>query len=267
MVTFMVTPRLDLVLLMTGTNDIGSEPSECLQRCYVATPKKSQKDRRVTHHYSSGIWPFMKPFYLCLRLLQSLIQQLHFCKLSTDMAWLNRHFGWWNHHVAEWSAILIRLNQVQSSFSIFPTKHGCPPDLSSTTAARKGVEPSAILEDIIKLHEICKNHGVRSSVAPLDHWTLGWTSRATGQPMGPNWSSETLRIWEYIRICIWTYMFMPMSMYMCICICTLCTCIYTYNHILYPTRKCRIELKKLWGGWDWPRPQILVSGNSLEWSS
>jgi hypothetical protein len=100
---FPVSPRLDLVLLMTGTNDIGSvKPSgfsgefivehetgpffpalfngksiarpgfgstmdavdvflveeKCARSSCVATPKENQKDRKVTHRYSSGILLF-----------------------------------------------------------------------------------------------------------------------------------------------------------------------------------------------------------------
>ena len=145
--------------------------------------------------------------------------KLHFCQLSTDMAIFFASFSittrWW----------------------VF---------------ARKGVEPSAVLEDIIKLHEICRQHGVGTSVAGYTQiMSSGMNVKNSyWQPAKqlalrsiPNSSSETLRISEYVYRCIQMYtvcicvcicicICMCMCMCICICICIYCNTVYIYIYIL-----------------------------------
>ena len=131
--------------------------------------------------------------------------KLHFCQLSTDMAIFFASFSittrWW----------------------VF---------------ARKGVEPSAVLEDIIKLHEICRQHGVGTSVAGYTQiMSSGMNVKNSyWQPAKqlalrsiPNSSSETLRISEYVYRCI-QYVYVYVYVYVCVCVCV-CVCVYVYVYV------------------------------------
>ena len=121
-------------------------------------------------------------------------------------------------------------------------------------AIRKGVEPSAVLEDIIKLHEICKQHGVRTSA--------GYTQiMSSGMNVKNSWHCEAypthpVKHWGFrnmYTVCIYIYVYVYVYVCVCVCVCvyvyTVILCIYIYIHII-ANQKMRNQTDKtlrIWG--------------------